>query len=547
MTRLGAPATLAAAACSLAAAATAWFVRAESSPPSFDEAWYLEVSFKLFHALRGRGPLAFAREYAQAFRFKAPLAAVLPLPAYFAFGPSYAAAVLTNLPALALLSLSLYGLGRRLSSPTAGGLAAVFGLMLPLTAALSRTFYVETWLTALTAAFLWRLSESDQLRRPREAPFLGVLLGLGLLSKVLFPGVIAGPVALTLWERRRDPRGPDWPAIERPLKVLLGLAATVALTWYGPNLIYVVGFAYSAYRGDIGAHYGSGGAWDPARVAGYYRMIGHDVLSYYVVLLFAGLCLLLGRRGWEAPGLRLAAAWAAPYLLLTTSGLAKEQRYLDCVLPAAALALAVLLDGTTAGKPGRPLRLGLAVAPLAYLFALQTFGSSLIPAPPAVLSGMFPERTTYGGPPRNSPAWDLERLPGRLAGVIGSRAVIVVGCEHGRLNANLLAAWAARGSLPLSFINYGHMEEHVERAVARLSEKDATHILFIDGLDPRELPQMVPRVDAALRRLIDTGRLPFRLVRRFDLAPGSDLSAELWERTAPIRMTGDPGDPGVID
>ena len=52
--------------------AGAWHVLLNAAPPTFDDAWYLETSFRLFIALK-RGVPSFASEYASAFRIKAPL------------------------------------------------------------------------------------------------------------------------------------------------------------------------------------------------------------------------------------------------------------------------------------------------------------------------------------------------------------------------------------------------------------------------------------------------------------------------------------------
>jgi len=518
-----------------AAMALAWFARANAYPPAFDEAWYLEVSYRFWHALVKDGPIAFASSWMSAFRFKAPLVSALPLPFYLAFGPSYASAVLSHIPALALLAASLYGLGRRFFSPAGGALAAVLGLLMPLTVALSRTYFVETWLTALTAAFLWRLAESDQFRREREAPVLGLLFGLGLLTKVLFPGVVAAPLAWALWERSRDPRGPAWPTLVRPLKIFASVASLVSLTWYGPNLVYVTGFALSAYRGGIGAAYGTPTAWGLTQVAAYFNSIAVEILSWYTVLLGIGLGVALRRRLAGSPGLIFAATWVVPYLLITTSGLCKDQRYVAPAVPGFALALAGLLDAATLNRRGRALLLTAAVLPLASCFLLQTFGNALPGAPVAVLSRIFPVRTTYGGPPRRTGELGLEALVLHLAPRIPPGSVVAAGLEHPRLNANLLAVQAARHALPLSFIHYGHMEGDLRRVLIRLIEKDATHIFFIDGMPAGELPPMVPAVDAALRAHARGNRIPFRKVGLFPISPG--VTGELWERTGPIRMS----------
>lgn len=512
----------------LACAVNAVWVSRSAAPPSFDEAWYLETSFRFWNLLADGRFLDFAAAYAGAFRFKAPLVSLLPLPLYAALEPSYRAAVLTNLAALALLALSVYRLGRRWFSETAGGLAAALALLTPLTAHLSRLYFVETWLTALTAAFLWRCAESDGLTRRREAPALGLLAGLGLLTKALFPLAAAAPTAVLIHERR-----PRWHDVEPTLKRAAAVAAAIALTWYGPNLVYVAGYSLKASFGSIAAHYAAAPALSPAALLRFWSAFARDALSWPLTLLLAGALARLGpRRVLAEPGLRVALAWLCPLLLLASLGRSKELRFTAAALPGAALALAGALDLLTRGARWRAPVLALSLLLPADVLLRQAFGARLLPGP-----SLIPAATAYGGPPAPAPAWDARALPAELARRIGRPAVVVAGSEHRMLNANLLAAWAELDRLPLTFIHYGHMESKVENAVARLADKDATHILFVSGLPAGELVPEVPTLEAGLKGLVAAGKLPFRSLGALDWAPAG-LSAELFERTGPLKMTG---------
>lgn len=505
------PARCAAAATAAACAISTWHIHTHLTPPSFDESWYLEVSFRFWHALRDFRLLDFIHEYSTSFRFKAPLISLLPLPLYALMGPTYEAARLANLPALCLLAVSLYCLGRRFFSPAAGALAAAFALSLPMLSALSRLYFVELWLTALTAAFLWRWAESEALEDGAEAPRLGLLAGLGMLTKVLFPLGLLGPVALTLRQRKAP-----LAELERPLKILLGIAAALTLTWYGPNLVYVAGYTVRASAGDIAAHYAVRSPLHPLALLGYWNAMAHDGFSYAFVLMLAGTLWALGaQRVRTEPGLRFALAWLLPPLIVASFGQSKELRFAAVGLPGAALALAGALDLLTRGRPARTAIFGAALA-VAVVFS--------------------PSRTVYGGPPGQAGQWDQAALVAEVAGVVKGGAVIAMGAEHLYLNANLLSAEAVRTRLPQSYVNYGHMQSQVESAVARLSDKDVTHILFVSGL-PAEVAASVVAVDAQLKALVAAGKLPFRSLGRLAWAPAG-FSAELFGRTGPIKMIG---------
>src|SRR5688500_18592464 len=117
-----------------------WHIRTARMPPTFDDAWYLEVSYRLFHALREGRLAEFGSLYANAFRLKAPLISVLPLPFYVLFGPSQDAACLVNLAALAALGWYVFRLGTRLGGEAVGALAVALAMTFPMLAGLSRRF-----------------------------------------------------------------------------------------------------------------------------------------------------------------------------------------------------------------------------------------------------------------------------------------------------------------------------------------------------------------------------------------------------------------------
>ena len=162
-------ATIAASATSACAtlAATSWHIARNAAPPAFDDAWYLETSFRLFSALK-TGPGAFARSYLEAFHIKAPLISLVPLPLYALFGAGERVAVWANLP---LAALAAWAWSRAAACwwrdhprvKDASALAGALTALLPLAYGLSRFFLVETLLRPLRAwAALRRRSPDDR-------------------------------------------------------------------------------------------------------------------------------------------------------------------------------------------------------------------------------------------------------------------------------------------------------------------------------------------------------------------------------------------------
>ena len=178
------------------------YYRADTQVPSYDEAWYLETSLHLYHRLTDGGLTEFLDAYRRAFGVKAPLLSVLPLPFYLLCGAGRESAMLVNSLLVVVANLYLFLLVRRLYSPSAGLAAVVYYQTMPLACGLSRSFMVEYGLAALVLVFLYYLVASDGLTRRRENIALGVVLGLGLLLKVLFAAFVAGPLLLALYRRR---------------------------------------------------------------------------------------------------------------------------------------------------------------------------------------------------------------------------------------------------------------------------------------------------------------------------------------------------------
>lgn len=546
--RLTAAAALAAGFAAAVFAAGLWFIRAERLPPTFDDAWYLENACRFYHALREEGFWAFAKEYAEAFRFKAPLISVIPLPAFFALGPSHDAALLANLLSLPVLAFYLFRIGRLAFNDAAGGLAVGIALTMPMLFGLSRRFFVESWLTAAVAATVWYLLASDAFRRAYANRVLGVLLGLGLLLKVLFPFYLLGPAIDTLLLRWNGRIGAFLKEMRRPVRTILYIAAPIALTWYGPNLVYVLGYLFRASYGDIAAHYGDTRVWHPAIIFSYWSLLSSDGPSYYYVLAGLGLGILLAiRLGWRVsirrltsdPARRAVALWLMIPFFVSTFGVNKDIRFMAPALPALALLLAGALEKATRGRKTRALILAAFFLIPLNQFIHQTFGTGIVPSLTTGGIRLFKEQTNYSGPPINEGLWRQEELVDSIHGIVGAGpTVVAVGLEHPYLNANNLSYFSAKKSYPIKFVSYGYAEIRIERTVARLRDKEVDWLLLVDGVPEGELPEGVRAIDPQLRALISSGILPFARTASFQLS--RDISASLWRRTGIIRMRGGP-------
>lgn len=472
---------------------TAWYLAGAHRAPTFDDAWYLETSFRLFSALK-EGPLDFAYAYAAALRIKAPLIALTPFPLYALFGMSERAALWTGPVLAAWTAWSVRAIGRRLHGPEAGDAAGALVLAIPLLYGLSRIFFVETLLTALVAASIAAILEIRKGDRA-DAARLGALLGLGLLAKSIFPLY----VALPLWLRRRElaPRAP----------LALAVAAGVAATWYAFNLPYVLGFGFSAGFGAIARDYAPGSALSPAVLAGYALELVRTGLSWPLAAagLLVAACVVAFRRprGLDDGG-RMLLAWTAP-LALFAFGVNKDVRYAAPVLPVFALGVAA---GWARLRGGARHACAAALAAAAvWVYAGQTFGA---PAAPPL---------TYNGPARAS-TWDRAALVDALDRSASPRSVVAVALEHPDMNANTLASLAASRGLAWKTTSLGYAQAGAEGALIRLKDKNADHLVLFDGVARAELPAFLNRANDGVAARVDSGRLRARPVAEVAVAPG---------------------------
>ncbi|MFH2204193.1 MAG: glycosyltransferase family 39 protein [Elusimicrobiota bacterium] len=543
------PAAGAAAAVIICCAINLWYFHAETHPPTFDDAWYLEIACKLYYALRDNGPAAFYRAYASAFLFKAPLISVLALPPFFLFGPSHDTALLVNLAATIMLGGYVFLLGRRLFSQTAGLLAVLITLTLPLIAGLTHRFFVEIALTAVVSAVTYHLAASDGLRRRTHVRAVGALAGAGLLLKVLFPMFVIGALADVLWRRWRESRGGFLRAVEPPLKTIVAISGLIALTWYAHNLIYTAGYIYMASFGKVAAHYGDTRVFNPAVLFGYWHKLIENGLSYYYFLASAAVAAALlyrHRRGLRPlpllisnSSLSLLLSWLLVPLFFGTVGVNKAIRFMTPALPAFSLLLAGGLDLLTRNSRLRAALLSLFFAIPAAGYALQTFGVKLFPAVQIGPASFLKPGSTYSGPPQREGLWRQQELVDWIWRETGKQETkVALGTEIGYLNSNNLNYFSARRNYPLRFVSYGYNETRVERTLARLRDKDVDHLLLVDGLPDGILKEDVRRLETQIRELLRDRRLPFIPGPTFQLT--DTISATLHRRTAPIPLIGAP-------
>src|SRR4030095_2079273 len=129
---------------------------------------------------------------------------------------------------------SVYGIGRTVADPMAGLLAAFFLGTAPFVVYSLLTFQLDLPLMAMVALALYMLIRTERFSRPGWTAALGLVWGLGLLTKPTLPASACPPLLWTLGEAMWS--GRRW---RRLLWIGLAgaIAVVVAFPWYSSRLL----------------------------------------------------------------------------------------------------------------------------------------------------------------------------------------------------------------------------------------------------------------------------------------------------------------------
>ena len=202
-------------------------------PPEWDHANHLERALACHRSL-GESRGDWLQEIITESSFYPPIVTCAAGLLYFVFpvAPLTAQAVVWGF--LVMGTLAVYGLGRRLLDADAGLLAAFLFATAPFVVFMLMNFQLDLPLAAMVALALYALVRTEDLAVRRWVLGLGLVLGLGMLTKPPFAAYLSGPL---LWIAWRALRAPDRRARLLHLLAAVGVAGAVALPWYGPRLV----------------------------------------------------------------------------------------------------------------------------------------------------------------------------------------------------------------------------------------------------------------------------------------------------------------------
>ncbi len=343
--------------------AEAIWVYMNKQAPSWDPAHYLDLALSHERALRSGGVPRFLSDVDAADRVRAPLLTMLAVPVFLLAGVGPDQAVLVNLLLWPLLIWAVYALGRRFFSTQAAVLACFLTATYPIVFGLAHEFLVEFLLTTLVTVAIALAVRTEGFTRYGASTALGVVVGLGLLTKITFPIYTAGPglvlfVVALVPLARKDTGGVRHGALVGRIVANIGIVAALAMAipifWYRPNLKPSIDYARWASNGAGSLPYGPAQPRQLNEIAKFtVNMITINISWLYVAvpLLALGFALVARGRGrlainWRSANMKLLlfGSWfAIPFWYVALSH-NHDTRFLAPAMPAIGLLSAALVQ-----------------------------------------------------------------------------------------------------------------------------------------------------------------------------------------------------------
>lgn len=352
------------------AIANYWWLKTDAMPPIWDEAAhaYSTVEIARLHFLKQ--PLEAIRAILTTEPYP-PFSYLISAVFVRVSWPSTDAMLGASALYMAVLIVSCYGIARRMAGQFAGLIAAFVVSMYPILFGLSRHYLLDFNLTAMTALIIWLLFETKNFSRRVPSFFLGIALGLGMLTKWTLVAFIAGPFGLIALSALFIKDG----VMARPklknMALALVIGVCIAAPWYAAN--------FNTLREFLKLVVNSGLAeGDPAINSleswlMYFRHLTQfQILAPFTFLFIFGLVLsMVKRKNWQLIAALLL--WIIlPYIYFSLS-MNKDTRYTLPYLPAMAALSGVGLS-VFKGRTARAAIAGLIVAYALFEFAGLTIG-----------------------------------------------------------------------------------------------------------------------------------------------------------------------------
>jgi hypothetical protein len=499
-----------------------WFLN-DTRPPVWDMALHQTYALNYSQAADAAGP---ANPWEKSGNYP-PFVHLVIAAVFRIFHPGPHIAALANIPATFLLFWALYELARDMAGAAAARWACLLVWLTPYLIWTSRETILDYWLSAWFTAALVVLRKTRDFQSRPWSFLLGLIIGLGLLTKWFFAGIILFPFLYVIMRSR------VWKDPQRCIHFFdtLIMGGVLACIWYVPNIPRLV--RYFGENAGIGAREGEPPIFTFQSLIYYLRLLeGYQLFGVlFAVLVLA--CYFCWRKRPLKDGIFLFVSVGGVWLIMTLLR-TKDPRF---SMPL--LGLLAIITGAWIQSWGETILAGLAKGGLVTLLCIQVyaanFGISWLPERVVLLSG-------YQGSLR----WDWNLYLQNYFGIFGRPAkedwkqdVILgklAGDSHYKSAQPSLALvpdlpWFNEGNFTL----YARMRgmririQHLQSASEGIdSFRGYNYVLMIEG--DQGMP-WTTRDSNALNQIIVDNPAIFRLVELYRL-PSGDTARLYFKETA---------------
>jgi len=444
------------------------FCLLQVAPLPWDEAFLHDLPAAIVAALSDHGLLAAWDTLAHTHYHKPPLSGLGTLPAMLLFGDGPLSVRLDNLALVVLAAWLLLGFFRQHMHPSLAVAFTVAIVVSPYAMKFSRDELAELYVWVATLIYLLALHRCGTFGDRRQSVYLGVGLGLGMLSKASFPIVVIGP---TLWViarafvRRcyRDSLGMR----ARNGLIALGTGLLIALPSYASNYKYIWRHAMSQYGPDS-VYYSLGDPHTWQVFTGYVDQWQTWFGGIWVLLLVVAVLVtpfLVRRSSWlrELP-LGMLGAGIFVNLVYCYHHPVTDMRFTFGSFLMTQLLVALVVGVSVSHLPRGQATLGrLLLVPLLLLLLSNSFWADsrervLFEGCDVALIGPVPPVVYL-----EAPAPDLrEDVIGRLPLRAGGRCDFSLAGDHRYLNNNNLLLTIRKRGVPGGVLQLGYLDRSLD-------------------------------------------------------------------------------------
>lgn len=497
-----------------------------------DSAGYAIESVRFYRAIETKEKIV-ETFFSLNHRRKTPLIVMMPAPFHFFLKDTKLALMSPSIIIFALTIPIFYLLVKKLFSLHVALLSVFILFTIPLIYGYSRLLYPDFFLMAFSIWWFYALFRCKNFSETKWNIILGIITGLGFMTKATFFSIITLPSIYTLAKRLKED---GFKITNRTIIDLLCIAIPAILifgAWYFYNFRVLAWQLKRSAYGPASVLTSLGPIFSLFTILKYWgRFITYGISSYYFILFAYAFVLNLFHNKLRKINIHpIILLWFFVPFLLQTFGGTKELRYISPALPAFAIITSVLVFNIIRSKLISYTKLLIFLLLPVLLFLNASFHLSIKIPDLKIANLIFMEdEISYPGHPVSMRP-QLETWPTlEILNFIKSDATIndypihlMVVREESFLDSSTLDYDIYLNNLPFKnmAINGRISDLYITPSITAAYQQvnNAKYVLTTDSA--KQDSWIAYRYDNQIRNDLLDGKLPFKLINSFSLPNGT--------------------------